>query len=213
MVAVPDFAAGAMENTAAIFYREADLLADSATASVADAEEHRVDRGARNGAPVVRRSGHDAVVGRPVAERGIRDLDGEPPAGGAEARVEHRGRRGRRDAHGARTSTRLHDHARHSLERRDAGPDRGVVRRHRVRKGRRRPADGRAAIVGPDVSGRASTPISRSTPTATPRPRISGRRWPRRRASRSIASCRPSSISPARRSSRCRSTAGMAAAS
>jgi aminopeptidase N len=35
MVAVPDFAAGAMENTAAIFYRETALLADSATASVA----------------------------------------------------------------------------------------------------------------------------------------------------------------------------------
>jgi aminopeptidase N len=34
VVAVPDFAAGAMENTAAIFYREADLLADSASASV-----------------------------------------------------------------------------------------------------------------------------------------------------------------------------------
>jgi len=33
VVAVPDFAAGAMENTAAIFYRETDLLADSATAS------------------------------------------------------------------------------------------------------------------------------------------------------------------------------------
>ena len=33
IVAVPDFAAGAMENTAAIFYREADLLADSKTAS------------------------------------------------------------------------------------------------------------------------------------------------------------------------------------
>ena len=29
VVAVPDFAAGAMENTAAIFYREVDLLADS----------------------------------------------------------------------------------------------------------------------------------------------------------------------------------------
>ncbi len=29
VVAVPDFAAGAMENTAAIFYRETDLLADS----------------------------------------------------------------------------------------------------------------------------------------------------------------------------------------
>jgi len=35
IVAVPDFAAGAMENTAAIFYRETDLLADSKSASVA----------------------------------------------------------------------------------------------------------------------------------------------------------------------------------
>jgi aminopeptidase N len=35
VVAVPDFAAGAMENTAAIFYRETDLLADTRTASVA----------------------------------------------------------------------------------------------------------------------------------------------------------------------------------
>lgn len=36
VVAVPDFAAGAMENTAAIFYREADLLADAKSASVAN---------------------------------------------------------------------------------------------------------------------------------------------------------------------------------
>jgi aminopeptidase N len=34
VVAVPDFAAGAMENTAAIFYRETDLLADSRTSSL-----------------------------------------------------------------------------------------------------------------------------------------------------------------------------------
>jgi len=34
IVAVPDFSAGAMENTAAIFYREVDLLADEKTASV-----------------------------------------------------------------------------------------------------------------------------------------------------------------------------------
>jgi aminopeptidase N len=34
VLAVPDFAAGAMENTAAIFYRETDLLANSASASV-----------------------------------------------------------------------------------------------------------------------------------------------------------------------------------
>ena len=35
VLAVPDFAAGAMENTAAIFYRETDLLADPKTASAA----------------------------------------------------------------------------------------------------------------------------------------------------------------------------------
>jgi aminopeptidase N len=35
VVAVPDFAAGAMENTAAIFYRETELLADADTASLA----------------------------------------------------------------------------------------------------------------------------------------------------------------------------------
>jgi aminopeptidase N len=34
MLAVPDFAAGAMENTAAIFYRERDLLVDSKDASL-----------------------------------------------------------------------------------------------------------------------------------------------------------------------------------
>jgi aminopeptidase N len=34
VVAVPDFAAGAMENTGAIFYRESALLADSASASI-----------------------------------------------------------------------------------------------------------------------------------------------------------------------------------
>ncbi len=35
ILAAPDFAAGAMENTASIFYRETDLLADSQTASLA----------------------------------------------------------------------------------------------------------------------------------------------------------------------------------
>jgi aminopeptidase N len=38
VVAVPDFAAGAMENTAAIFYREVDLLADSKSASVGNVQ-------------------------------------------------------------------------------------------------------------------------------------------------------------------------------
>src|SRR5262249_9095809 len=35
LVAIPDFAAGAMENTAAIFFRETDLLADPNTTSIA----------------------------------------------------------------------------------------------------------------------------------------------------------------------------------
>ena len=35
ILAVPDFAAGAMENTAAIFFRESDLLTDTKSASVA----------------------------------------------------------------------------------------------------------------------------------------------------------------------------------
>ena len=35
VIAVPDFSAGAMENTAAIFYRETDLLVDARTTSVA----------------------------------------------------------------------------------------------------------------------------------------------------------------------------------
>ncbi len=35
VLAIPDFAAGAMENTAAIFYREVDLLADTKGASIA----------------------------------------------------------------------------------------------------------------------------------------------------------------------------------
>ena len=46
VVAVPDFAAGAMENTAAIFYRETDLLADSKSASV-DTQEDRSGRFSR----------------------------------------------------------------------------------------------------------------------------------------------------------------------
>ena len=41
------------------------------------AQDHRQRARARNGAPVVRRSGDDAVVGRHLAERRIRDLDAD----------------------------------------------------------------------------------------------------------------------------------------
>ena len=103
VVAVPDFAAGAMENTAAIFYRETDLLAETKSRVGRHAQDDRLRPRARDGAPVVRQPGHDAVVGRPVAERGLRDLDGEQAARRVEAGVEHCCRRGAGDAGGAQS--------------------------------------------------------------------------------------------------------------
>ena len=50
----------------------------------------RVGARARDGAPVVRRPRHDAVVGRHLAERGVRELDGIEADRGVEARVGHR---------------------------------------------------------------------------------------------------------------------------
>ena len=60
------------------------------SASVDTQQEDRVDPRARDGAPVVRRSRHDAVVGRPLAERRLRDLDGEQAAGRGASGMEHR---------------------------------------------------------------------------------------------------------------------------
>jgi hypothetical protein len=47
-------------------------------------------RGPRNGPPVVRRPGHHGLVGRPVAERGLRVVDGEPGHRALPSRVERR---------------------------------------------------------------------------------------------------------------------------
>ena len=203
LVAVPDFAAGAMENTAAIFFRETDLLADARTASVADAQEHRRHHRPRDGAPVVRRSGDDGVVGRPVAERGVRDVDVESSARGVEARVARRRRRGEREPAGAQPRLAGVD-ASDSRRRREPGRDRRLVRRHHLSEGRGGPAHGRRATSAPRRSGARSTAISRRTPTATRPRRISGPRSPRRRDVPSIGSCRRSSISRACRSSRSR---------
>ncbi len=68
VVAVPDFAAGAMENTGAIFYRETDLLADVEVGVGRHQKDHRLDPRARDGAPMVRRPRDDAVVGRHLAQ-------------------------------------------------------------------------------------------------------------------------------------------------
>ncbi len=58
---------------------------------------HRVGPRARDGAPMVRRSRHDAVVGRHLAERRLRDVDGEQAARRCASRLEHGGRRSARE--------------------------------------------------------------------------------------------------------------------
>ena len=76
MIAVPDFAAGAMENWGAIAFREIEIIGNEKITSVAIkrriaeviAHEHRP--------PVVRRPGHDGVVGRSLAGRELCYLHG-----------------------------------------------------------------------------------------------------------------------------------------
>jgi aminopeptidase N len=68
MIAIPDFEAGAMENFGAITYRETALLIDEKTASLGAKKSVAAGGGARDGAPVVRRHGDDAVVEQHLAE-------------------------------------------------------------------------------------------------------------------------------------------------
>ena len=152
---------------------------------------------------MVRQSRHHAVVGRPLAERRLRDLDGNPPAGRVKAGMEHPGRRGAREPGGARPRFAPVD-APDSHSGADAGGNREPVRCHFLPERRRRPPDDRALRRRRLRSATASMHICERTPTATRRPRISGRRSPPPPGSRSIGFSRPSSISPACRSSRCR---------
>ena len=73
--AFPDFAAGAMENLGCITFRENALLVDPATATM-DEQMRRRRRRPRAGPHVVRRSRHDALVERHLAERGVRHVHG-----------------------------------------------------------------------------------------------------------------------------------------
>ena len=112
MVAIPDFAAerdgehgGNLLPRTRAARRQRDRVGRHA-------QGHRRHDRARDGPPVVRRSRHDAVVGRSLAERRLRDLDGNASAGRVEAGVEHRGGRSARHPGGARTSIRCGRRAR-----------------------------------------------------------------------------------------------------
>ena len=78
--------------------------------------------GARNGAPVVRRHGDDGLVGRHLAQRGLRQLDGDQSHRPFPSRVVPAARPGRR-ARGRDGARQLQDHppdrAAHALGRRD----------------------------------------------------------------------------------------------
>ena len=67
---VPEFNAGAMENAGCVTFLEDYVFRSKVTDSAV--ERRADDDPARDGAHVVRRPGHHALVGRPVAERVVR---------------------------------------------------------------------------------------------------------------------------------------------
>ena len=77
LIGLPDFSAGAMENIGCITFREVILLIDEEARLGRSQEDHRIGHRARDGSQVVRRSGHDEVVGRYVAQRRLCHLDVE----------------------------------------------------------------------------------------------------------------------------------------
>ncbi len=76
ILAVPD-KGGAMENAGAVTFGDDLLLFDEKTAPLRQQARLRGRDGARARAPVDRRSRHGRVVGRHLAERGLRHLDRE----------------------------------------------------------------------------------------------------------------------------------------
>ena len=77
-----------MENAGAVFFRETLLLVDPETRHALGEEARRRGDLPRARAHVVRRPRHHGLVGRPLAERGLRHLDGLPRGRCLEARVE-----------------------------------------------------------------------------------------------------------------------------
>ena len=137
LLAIPDFAAGAMENLGAITFRETALLVDETAASHTELRAGGRRGGPRDRPHVVRRSRHHGVVERDLAERGLRHLHGAAGGGRLEARVEAlddlRRVAGRRDGGG-----RPAQHPAHRVRGAGAARLRGDVRPAHLREGRAR---------------------------------------------------------------------------
>ena len=80
----------AMENWGAIFTFEHTLLLDPSDLDPVRQAARVLGRRARDRAPVVRRPGDDELVGRPVAQRRLRHLDGRAHHAEAASGMEHR---------------------------------------------------------------------------------------------------------------------------
>ncbi len=169
IIAVPD-KGGAMENAGAVTFAEFLLLIDEKTAPLAQKRAYAGVDGARAGAPVDRRPRHRRVVGRHLAERGVRHLD----------REQDRRRRGTRRStptmdlldgvqgaigEDALVSARA-DPAAHRLDQRH----RERVRLHHLPEGRRRPLHVRALGRRRDLPARRPRRTCRRTASAA-RPR------------------------------------------
>ena len=148
---VPELEAGAMENPGCVTFRD-DFLFPSAVTQAERQTRGSGDR-ARDGAHVVRRPGHHALVERRVAERVVRRVPGLQGAGGGHRL--HRGvdrlRAGPQDPRLRRGPARVHPPGRPGTAGGSRHRRRPVqLRRHLLRQGRGRaaPAGGLAGLAG-----------------------------------------------------------------
>ena len=143
----------------------------------------------RNRAPVVRRSRHHGVVGRHLAERGLRDLDGVPPDGrngspsGTPRSTRCATRRRAMDLDALRATRPVRTKV-ETPERDQPG-----VRRDCVPEDGRRHQDGRRLRGRCELSGGHQRVSEEVRLRATPPARVSGRPWQRSRTSRSTVCC------------------------
>ncbi len=103
LIALPDFAMGAMENLGCVTFRESALLVDPAHASLAELQPGRSGGRPRDRPHVVRGPRDDALVGRNLAQRGLRHSHGDhvrgrlPPGVGSVDGLRHHARAGHGD--------------------------------------------------------------------------------------------------------------------